>query len=107
MRTVHGSTIDGLVLAGLQPTFVAPEVDVELGIAHCVRPSALDAALARAPEAAAAIVELAGAERPPLRVQLGRDSFGAVADKLKSVAEEQERWRALAVSTDHDDVVAG
>ena len=45
-RTVHGSTIDGLVLAGLRPTFVAPEVDVELGLAHCVLPSALDAALA-------------------------------------------------------------
>ena len=55
-RTVHGSTIDGLVLAGLEPTFVAPEVDVELGLAHCVLPSALDAALARTPEAAAAIV---------------------------------------------------
>ena len=55
-RTVHGSTIDGLVLAGLQPTFVAPEVDVELGLAHCVLPCALDAALAATPEAAAAIV---------------------------------------------------
>jgi arginine decarboxylase len=55
-RTVHGSTIDGLVLAGLRPTFVAPEVDVDLGIAHCVLPSALDAALARTPGAAAAIV---------------------------------------------------
>jgi arginine decarboxylase len=55
-RTVHGSTIDGLVLAGLEPAFVAPEVDVELGLAHCVLPCALDAALARAPEAAAAIV---------------------------------------------------
>jgi arginine decarboxylase len=55
-RTVHGSTIDGLVLAGLQPTFVAPEVDGELGLAHCVLPSALDAALARTPDAAAAIV---------------------------------------------------
>jgi arginine decarboxylase len=55
-RTVHGSTIDGLVLAGLEPTFVAPEVDVGLGIAHCVLPSALDAALARTPDAAAAIV---------------------------------------------------
>ena len=55
-RTVHGSTIDGLVLAGLEPTFVAPEVDVELGLAHCVRPCALDAALAAAPDAAAAIV---------------------------------------------------
>jgi lysine decarboxylase len=55
-RTVHGSTIDGLVLAGLRPTFVAPEVDVELGVAHCVRPAALDAALAATPDAAAAIV---------------------------------------------------
>jgi lysine decarboxylase len=55
-RTVHGSTIDGLVLAGLQPTFVAPEVDGELGLAHCVLPSALDAALAATPGAAAAIV---------------------------------------------------
>jgi NAD(P)-dependent dehydrogenase (short-subunit alcohol dehydrogenase family) len=58
-------------------------------------------------KAAAAIVELGGAERPPLRVQLGRDAFGAVAAKLKSVAEEQERWRDLAESTDHDDVAAG
>jgi hypothetical protein len=57
-------------------------------------------------KAAAAIVELGGAQRPPLRVQLGRDAFGAVAGKLKSVAEEQERWRDLAESTDHDDVVA-
>jgi NAD(P)-dependent dehydrogenase (short-subunit alcohol dehydrogenase family) len=57
-------------------------------------------------KAAAAIVEIASAERPPLRVQLGRDSFGAVADKLTLVADEQQRWRDLAVSTDHDDVVA-
>jgi lysine decarboxylase len=55
-RTVHGSAIDGLVLAGLRPTFVAPEVDVELGLAHCVVPCALDAALAATPDAAAAIV---------------------------------------------------
>jgi arginine decarboxylase len=55
-RTVHGSAIDGLVLAGLEPTFVAPEIDVERGLAHCVTPSALDAALAATPGAAAAIV---------------------------------------------------
>jgi arginine decarboxylase len=55
-RTVHGSTIDGAVLAGLRPTFVAPEVDVRLGVAHCVRPAALEEALARTPNAAAAIV---------------------------------------------------
>ncbi|HEX6698987.1 MAG TPA: aminotransferase class I/II-fold pyridoxal phosphate-dependent enzyme [Solirubrobacteraceae bacterium] len=55
-RTVHGSTIDGLVLAGLEPAFVAPQVDVELGLAHCVAPSTLDAALRATPDAAAAIV---------------------------------------------------
>jgi len=55
-------------------------------------------------KAAAAIVEIASAERPPLRIQLGRDSFTAVANKLQFVAEEQQEWRDLAVSTDHDDV---
>ncbi len=57
-------------------------------------------------KAAAAIVEIASAERPPLRIQLGRDSFTAVADKLQFVAEEQQAWRELSVSTDHDDVAA-
>lgn len=51
------------------------------------------------------IDETASAERPPLRIQLGRDAFTAVADKLRFVAEEQEAWRDLSVSTDHDDVV--
>jgi arginine decarboxylase len=55
-RTVHGSTIDGAVLAGLRPTFVAPEVDPGPGVPHCVLPAALDAALATTPGAAAAIV---------------------------------------------------
>jgi NAD(P)-dependent dehydrogenase (short-subunit alcohol dehydrogenase family) len=57
-------------------------------------------------KAAAAIIEIASADRPPLRVQLGRDSFTAVANKLESVADEQRTWRELAVSTDHDDVAA-
>ena len=42
-RNVHSSTIDGLILSGLRPTFVAPELDPELGIAHCLTPEALDA----------------------------------------------------------------
>ena len=48
-RNAHSSTIDGLVLSGLRPTFVAPELDPELGIAHCLTPEALDAALAATP----------------------------------------------------------
>jgi NAD(P)-dependent dehydrogenase (short-subunit alcohol dehydrogenase family) len=58
-------------------------------------------------KAAAAIVEIASVERPPLRIQLGRDSFAAVADKLSFAAEEQHAWRDLSVSTDHDDVAVG
>src|ERR1700754_2858791 len=38
-------------------------------------------------KAAAAIVDLASALQPPLRIQLGRDSFDAVANKLAFVAE--------------------
>lgn len=55
-RTAHGSTIDGLIVAGLEPVFVAPEVDERLGIAHCVTPAALDRALRATPGAAAAFV---------------------------------------------------
>ena len=37
-RNVHSSVIDGLVLSGMRPTFVAPELDPELGIAHGLTP---------------------------------------------------------------------
>ena len=57
-------------------------------------------------KAAAAIVDLASAPEPPLRIQLGRDAFDGVANKLSFVAEEQRAWRDVANSTDHDDVAA-
>jgi arginine decarboxylase len=47
-RNAHASLIDGLVLSGGMPAFVAPETDDELGMAHGVTPDALRAALARA-----------------------------------------------------------
>jgi lysine decarboxylase len=53
-RNVHSSTVSGLVLSGLRPSFVAPEVDPELGIAHCMTPDALDRALSEEPQAVAA-----------------------------------------------------
>ena len=53
-RNVHGSVVDGLVLGGLVPTFVAPELDPELGVAHCLAPEALAAALEATPNAVAA-----------------------------------------------------
>ena len=66
-RNVHSSTIDGLILAGLQPSFVAPVLDSELGIAHCATPEDLDAELTKSPEAIAAMV-------------VSPTYFGAIAD---------------------------
>ena len=53
-RNGHSSTIDALVLSGLRPTFVAPEIDPELSIAHCITPEKLDDALTRTPGAVGA-----------------------------------------------------
>src|SRR5262245_61945976 len=39
-RNSHASVVDGLVLSGGIPSFVAPEYDDELGITHCVPPEA-------------------------------------------------------------------
>jgi arginine decarboxylase len=55
-RNSHASIVDGLVLSGGIPSFVAPEYDSELGITHCVTPAALEAALAAAPDARAAFI---------------------------------------------------
>lgn len=66
-RNCHSSTIDGLVLSGLRPRFVAPELDDELRIAHTVTPDSLDRALTETPGAVAALV-------------VSPTYFGAVAD---------------------------
>ncbi|MSO40990.1 MAG: amino acid decarboxylase [Solirubrobacterales bacterium] len=66
-RNVHSSIIDGMVLSGARPTFVQPELDPKLGIAHCVTPEALGRALADEPQMAAAII-------------VSPTYFGAVAD---------------------------
>jgi lysine decarboxylase len=78
-RNVHSSTVDGVILAGLEPDFVAPELDPELGIAHCLTPESLAEALDRAPEAAAALT-------------VSPTYFGAVADVrgLARVAHERD-----------------
>src|ERR671917_1699359 len=55
-RNSHASVIDGLVLSGGTPTFVAPEYEEELGMAHGVTPETLAAALERTPEARAAFI---------------------------------------------------
>jgi arginine decarboxylase len=72
-RNVHSSTIDALVLSGLRPNFVAPELDPELMIAHCLTPESLDRALTESPGAVGAQV-------------VSPTYFGAVAD-VRSLAD--------------------
>ncbi len=55
-RNSHSSVIDGLVLSGGAPAFVAPEYDEELGMAHGVTPDALTRELDATPGARAAFV---------------------------------------------------
>jgi len=62
-RNAHSSTIDALIMSGLRPTFVSPELD----IAHGVTPDALERALAEADGAVGAMV-------------VSPTYFGAVAD---------------------------
>jgi NAD(P)-dependent dehydrogenase (short-subunit alcohol dehydrogenase family) len=50
-------------------------------------------------KAAAAMVKITRVERPPLRLQLGRDCVAAVEAKLEHVKQELEQWRQLAEST--------
>lgn len=78
-RNAHSSVIDGAILAGLEPTFVAPELDPELGIAHCITPEALAAALDATPGAVGAIC-------------VSPTYFGACADLpgLARVAHERD-----------------
>jgi lysine decarboxylase len=71
-RNAHSSTIDSLVMSGMRPTFAAPEIDPELGVAHCLTPETLDAALAATPGAVGAWV-------------ISPTYFGAVAD-IRSLA---------------------
>ncbi len=66
-RNAHSSTVDGLIISGLRPHFVQPELDPELRIAHCITPEALDRALADTPGAVGAHVT-------------SPTYFGAVAD---------------------------
>jgi len=66
-RNAHSSTIDACILAGLTPTWVDPEVDPELGIAHTLAPETLDRALSETPDVVGATI-------------VSPTYFGAVAD---------------------------
>jgi arginine decarboxylase len=55
-RNSHASLVDGLVLSGGRPAWVAPEYDAELGMAHGVTPERLAECLAAHPDAQAAFI---------------------------------------------------
>jgi arginine decarboxylase len=55
-RNSHASMVDGLILSGGVPSWVPPEYDLELGMAHGVTPEALEVVLARTPGARAAFI---------------------------------------------------
>ena len=82
-RTAHSSTVDGLIMSGLRPHFVQPELDPELRIAHCITPEALDQALAATPGAVGAHVT-------------SPTYFGAVAD-VESLVEVAHSHRVPLV----------
>jgi NAD(P)-dependent dehydrogenase (short-subunit alcohol dehydrogenase family) len=48
-----------------------------------------------------AIVQLANAAEPPVRLPLGTDTLRRIAEKNAFVQGETEKWRALSVSTDY------
>ncbi len=83
-RNAHSSTIDALVLSGLRPTFAAPELDAELGIAHCLTADTLERALEATPHAVGAWV-------------VSPTYFGAVADVRRLVAVAHARGVPLIV----------
>jgi arginine decarboxylase len=76
--------IDSLVLSGLRPTFAAPELDPELGIAHCLSPETLEQALSETPGAVGAWV-------------ISPTYFGAVGDVRALAAVAHRRGVPLIV----------
>jgi len=101
-RNVHSSVIDGLVLSGLKPRFVAPAIDDDLGIANCMTVEALEVALAEDPlpvavflvsptyfgavADVAALAEVAHAKDVPLVVDESWGAHLAFSDELPANA---------------------
>jgi arginine decarboxylase len=87
-RNSHASIVDGLVLSGGLPSFVAPAYDSELGMAHGVTPEALDAALAAEGERG---------RHPRVAFLVSPTYYGMVADVQALAAVAHARDVALVV----------
>lgn len=55
-RSCHSSTIDGMMMADIEPVFLQPGMDLELGLARGITPQQVRDALAEHPDAAAVFV---------------------------------------------------
>ena len=104
-RNAHSSAIDALVLSGLRPTFAAPELDPELGIAHCLSPQRRSRGLAATPGAVGGVGHLPDLLRRGRRRQgagRGRPRTRRSADRRRGVGRAHglprgpARARALA-----------
>ncbi|SDS47004.1 arginine decarboxylase [Brevibacterium sandarakinum] len=84
-RSAHSSFIDGIVLAGLNPGFVYPNVDEVNGIAHGVTPDSLRQAITSHPETVSAVYLVTPSY------------FGAVADVRALTEVAHEAGAALIV----------
>ena len=52
-------------------------------------------------KAAKIIVDLAGRDELPERIQLGANAVDDVAAKLERTARDQEQWRSVSLSADY------
>jgi lysine decarboxylase len=86
-RNSHASIVDGLVLSGGLPSFVAPSYDAELGMAHGVTPEALERALETD----------TGGERFRAAFVVSPTYYGMVADVQALAAVAHARDVALVV----------
>jgi len=50
-------------------------------------------------KAAEAMIQVVESDNPPLRLALGADAVGAIEEKLKSVKEELDAWKEVAINT--------
>jgi NAD(P)-dependent dehydrogenase (short-subunit alcohol dehydrogenase family) len=53
---------------------------------------------------AQAFIRLAAAEKPPVHLPLGSDTYAKFYEKTNNFSKEMEAWKDVVTSTDHDDV---
>ena len=52
------------------------------------------------------VLQIADMDEPPLRLLLGSDAYTYGTAAGRRLLEQDERWRDLSTSTDHDDATA-